>query len=306
MNSTISWYSGLNNFKKNTLDLSQPKTFTVELVDKDFDPNRTIDSIMLDHLKNRQTKTVEVLYSGGLDSEFVLSFCLRNNIPVEANTLVIKIKGAILNVIDLYYSEKFCRENNVKHNLFVLDPFELYASGQYLEYLLPYHITEPHVASHFWLLDRCQNYPILGGDWPWVHAHLLQDKILSPHRIDFACYDKYMSDKGISGIGNMIGHSLESCCHFIKNHIDSYESGNDTNETAAFLKFKMYNSKLYTLKEPRLRSYGWEQCPKKLFNLINYKAILLSKIGKISHKIKWGNTIKNILQTSLEESSEFS
>jgi len=296
MNNTV-WYSGLNNFKKHTLD--QYKNFTLELTENEFEPNRNIDAIMLDHLANRQTKTVEVLYSGGLDSELVLSSCIRNNIPVEANTMVIKIHGAILNVVDLYYSEKFCRENNIKQNFFYLDAIDFYEGGQHLEYLLPYNIIEPHVASHFWLLDKCQNFPIIGGDWPWVQAHR-KSKVLSPHKIDYCNYDRYMNDNGISGIGNMIGHSIESCFYFIKKHLECYESGNEGPVTSAFLKFKMYG-----LTEPRLRSYGWESCPVDLFNKLKYKAELLSKVGKIENNIVWGETIANLIQSEVRQNSSF-
>ena len=298
MNETI-WYTGVNNFRKHTLNVGPTNYFTLELCDDDFEPNRHIDSIMLDHLSDRQTKTVEVLYSGGLDSEFVLDSCLRNNIPVEATTLVIKVHGAILNVVDLYYSEKYCRENNIKQNFFYLDALDFYQSGQYLEYLQPYNITEPHVASHFWLLDKCQNFPIIGGDWPWVHAHK-NEKVLSPQRIDFCNYERYMNDTGITGIGNMIGHSLESCCYFINKHIEYYEHGNDKFDTVPFLKFKMYG-----VKEPRIKSYGWEQCPPELFNKIRYKAELLSKLGRVEHSIVWGEKIANIIKSEVRQNSRF-
>ena len=54
-----------------------------ELLDVPFESNRNITDIFNDHLSIRQTKYVEVLYSGGLDSELVLLSCLKNKIPVE-------------------------------------------------------------------------------------------------------------------------------------------------------------------------------------------------------------------------------
>lgn len=293
------WYTGINNFKKHTLNAGDNKTFTLELCDTEFEPNRDIDAIMFDHLANRQSKTVEILYSGGLDSEFTLASCMRNKIPVEAMTMVIKVRGAILNVVDLYYSEKFCRENNIKQNFFYLDAVDFYESGQYLEYLIPYGIVEPHVASHFWLLDKCQHFPVIGGDWPWVHAHR-KSKIISPHKNDYCNYERYMNDNGISGVGNMIGYSLESCCYFIKKHLECYTPGVEGAATSAFLKFKMYG-----LAEPRLRSYGWETCPPELFNKLKYKAELLGRIGIIENKIVWGEQIAKIIQSEVRENSSF-
>lgn len=290
---------GVNDFTKNTLTLGDKKEFLIELLDNDFEPNRSIDAIFYDHLKYRQTNTIDLLYSGGLDSELVLMSCIKNKIPVNAITLAVKVKGAILNVVDLYYSEKFCRENNIKQHIFYLNAEDIFNNDAYLDYLLPYHITEPHMASHFWLIDKCQNFPVIGGDWPWVQAHK-DNMVLSPTKIDFCSYERYFQAKGITGIGNMISHSLESCCHFIQQHINYYMPGQDTFNTVPFLKYKMYG-----INEPRIKSYGWEQCPIQLLNLRRYKTILLYKTGIINHTIKWGDKINNIIKSTVRENSTF-
>lgn len=297
MSDIITWNGG-DGFAKRTYN-PDTKEFLTDLTDNDFEPNRSVDAIFYDHLKNRQTKTVDLFYSGGLDSELVLMSCIRNNIPVNAITLVVRVKGAILNVVDLYYSEKFCRENNINQYFFHLDAEDIFYNDAYLDYLVPYQVSEPHLASHFWLLERCHNFPIIGGDWPWVHAHK-QNKVLSPTRIDFCSYERYMNDKGITGISNMVGHSLESCCHFIQQHIDNYQTGHDQFHTVPFLKYKMYQA-----SEPRIKSYGWETCPEQLLNLKKYRLTLLSKIGIIKNKIKWGDKIGSILQTNTNENSSF-
>jgi len=291
----IEWTTGVDGFKKHTLDET---FFTTTISEPEFIPNRNIDSIFADHLIGCNG-VVEVLYSGGLDSEIVLASCLRNKIPVEAMTMVIKVRGAITNVVDLYYSEKFCRENNVKQNIFYLDATEFYESGKYLEYLRPFQITEPHVASHFWLIDQCQNYPVVGGDWPWVQAHREQ-KILSPFKLAFSSYERFMTAKGINGIGNMISHSYESCYYFMKKHIEEYENGNDTFHTVPFMKYRMYG-----LTEPRLKSYGWEDCPRNVFDITRYKIELLKLLGVPKSKIVWGNKTSKLLNTNATENTLF-
>lgn len=291
----IEWTTGLENFKKHSLD---GNNFTTTLTEPEFLPDRTIDAIFSDHLSDC-SGTVELLYSGGLDSEIVLAYCLRNKIPVEAMTMVIKVRGAIINVVDLYYSEKFCRENNVKQNLFYLDATEFYESEKYLEYLEPLRITEPHVASHFWLIEQCHNYPIIGGDWPWVQAHK-ENKLLSPFKLAFSSYERFMHSKGINGIGNMISHSYESCYHFMKKHIIEHEEGNDSFHTVPFMKYKMYGA-----NEPRIKSYGWEDCPNNVFNIMKYKIQLLKRLGVPSSKIVWGDKTKELLNTDVTENTSF-
>jgi len=293
MSNILQWSTGLNGYKKHTLDNNH---FTTELSECQFEPGRNVDDIFYDHLVNRPNSPVELLYSGGLDSELVLMSLLKNKIPVEAMTMVITIKGAILNVVDLYYSEKFCRENNVKQNLFYFDAVDFYGSEKYLEYVLPFKITEPHVASHFWLIEQCHNYPIIGGDWPWLQVN---KKVLSPFKLAFSSYERFMESRGISGIGNMISHSFESSYYFIEQHLKEHKTDNDKFHTVPFLKYKMYD-----MKEPRIKSYGWEDCPVQLFNINQYKFELLKQLGIIKSTIKWGDKIK-LLIDSLEKSNSF-
>lgn len=300
MSNIIEWNFGLNNYKKCTLELGENNhKFTTELLDVLFEPNRTITDIFNDHLSNRQTKYVEVLYSGGLDSELVLLSCIKNSIPVIAVTLVIKIEGMIINTHDLYYAERFCRENNITHKLVELDGSSFYQSGKYLDYLTPYYIIEPHVATHLWLIEKCSYFPIMGGDWPWVHTNV-ENKVLSPFRLEFSSYERFMKDKGIYGIGNMIGHSLESTCKLIQIHLDNHIGG----ESVSNFKSRMYQT-MYPELQPRLRSYGWENHKTSKFNLLTYKIELIRQLQSTIPVIKWHNTIKTLLNTQVNENDKF-
>jgi hypothetical protein len=282
------WYTGLNNFKKHTVT---EKNFYTLIREFDFEPDRNINDIFYDHLSNRSTKKVEILFSGGADSEYVLKSCIYNSIPLEVMTMIIQYKGITLNVTDLYYSEKFCRENDIKQNLFYLDVDELFSSGKYLEYLIPYSITEPHVASHFWLIEQCNNYPIFGGDWTWYQQH---KKVLSPIRLDYTNYERFMENKGISGIGNMIGHSFESLYRFIE-----LQKQND-GVIVPLLKQKMYD-----MPYPRIRSYGWESVPRNIFDISKFKTELINKIGIKNPIIIWGDKIKTLINSDKKINSTF-
>ena len=293
MENIIEWNVGLNGFKKCILELGENShKFTTELLDNPFEYGRDITDIFNDHLSNRQTKYVEVLYSGGLDSELVLLSCLKNKIPVIAITLIIKVKGLTINTHDLYYAEKFCREHSITHKLVELDADNFFENGNHLPYLTPYYIIEPHVATHLWLIEQCSYFPIMGGDWPWVQTNK-ENKVLSPSRLEFSSYERFMKDKGINGIGNMIGYSLESHLH---NHIGG--------ESVSNFKSRMYQT-MYPELEPRLRSYGWEQHKTNSFNLIKYKIELIKQLRPIAPFIKWNNTIKTLLTTQVNINDKF-
>ena len=300
MSEIIEWSTGLHNYRKCKLEVAGIiNNFTTELTDNYFEPDRDIADIFADHLSNRQTPKVEVLYSGGLDSELVLLSCIRRNIPIIAMTLVIKIDGMIANTHDLYYAEKFCREHNIEQKLFVLNANDFYNSGEYMEYLVPYRITEPHIATHLWLLEKCNQYPIIGGDWPWPHAYK-SEKVLSPFKLEFSSYERFMQDKGMYGIGNMISHSLESSCRMIQLHLDNYQE-KINNVT---LKYNMY-SQLEPNIEPRLKSHGWEIARTSNFYLVPKRLELVKKVYPTRAHVKWGDTISKLLNSPVNESSVF-
>lgn len=300
MANVIEWNVGLHNFKKCTLELGEDNhKFTTELLDVPYENNRNITDIFNDHLSIRQSKYVEVLYSGGLDSELVLLSCLKNNVPVIAITLVIKVEGMIVNTHDLYYAEKFCRERNIVHKLIELDADKFFDNGKYLDYLNPYYIVEPHVATHLWLVEQCNHFPIIGGDWPWIHTHV-ENKVISPFRLEFSSYERFMKDKGIHGIGNMISYSLESSVKLIQLHLDNHIN----NESISIFKAKMYKT-MYPELVPRLKSHGWEEHKTKTFNILRYKINLSTSLKPTDNYIKWNETIKALLNTSINENNKF-
>ena len=300
MSNIIEWNVGLNGYKKCTLELGENNhKFTTELLDVPFESNRDITDIFNDHLSNRQTKYVEVLYSGGLDSELVLLSCIKNSIPVIAITLVIKIEGLIINTHDLYYAEKFCRNNNITHKLIELDADKFFENGDHLTYLSPYYIIEPHISTHLWLIEQCSYFPVIGGDWPWVQTHN-EHRVLSPFKLEFASYERFMQDKGINGIGNMISYSLESSVKLIQIHLDNHIP----DESISTFKSRMYQT-MYPGLETRLKSHGWEKHKTNKFNLVLYKIDLIKKLKLTNTVIKWNNTIKTLLNTPINENDKF-
>ncbi len=288
------WNSGLDGYKKCTLTDDE---FITELVDCEFIPGRKISEIFTDFIGNQ--KSVDVLFSGGMDSELVLLGLIDAKIKFNVITMVIMVDGCIMNTHDLYYSEKFCRENNLIQKKIIFHADKFFLNGEHLNYLLSYRIQEPHVASHFWLIEQC-NFPIMCGDYPWVQTHK-PEKVLSPFRLNYSCYDLFMKDRGISGIGNMLNHSYELSYKFIEFQLDIPPEIDKVHLIKNYL-YKI----MYPNIEPRLRSYGWESIPKNILNIVEHKIGLIRRTGPIGSKIKWGKNISRLLNTLLLENTFFS
>jgi hypothetical protein len=62
---------------------------------------------------------------------------------------------------------------------------------------------------------------------------------------------------------------------------------------------------MYSIKEPRIKSYGWEDCPTQLFNITKYKIELLKKIGLQYSEIKWDKQISDLINSTTNLNSLF-
>ena len=281
----IIWQSGKNDYRKFTLDVNKidinRHEFTTELLDVETTNIDDVHTLFYDLLKIRQTKTVEVLYSGGMDSECVLRSCLLQKIPVRALTARWMVKGYPVNTHDLYYAEKFCRENDVEHKIVDLDVEKFFENGDFIAYNKPYYIWQSHVATHLRLFEQSTGFPVFGGEysWPWN-----PEKIVSPPKLIFMCYDRFIKDKGIHGIGNMLGGSLDIEMTFIRNHLEVMKSkpnGFYSGDAANITTFKrdLFSHMKFGTMEPRMKNYGWELVDTNIINIHKYTDVLVEEYG---------------------------
>ena len=300
------WYSGLDNYKKHIMD---DNTFIMEMADTPVNKFNTVQDAFAASLSGVRNP-VEVLYSGGLDSECILVACLQKNIPVIAVTMRLLYSGRPFNTHDLYYAEKFCRNNNIRQVFFDLEITDFFGNGDHIPYMEPHKITLCHVATHMWLIDRCHTFPIVGGDYCWPQTNI-EKNVYSPSRHEFACYDAFMQDKGISGIGNMLSHSLDANMFFIKEHIkviadDPVNTGGDDLRIGT-LKLRVLENLGFGKLEPRHKSYGWESVDKRQqwFDWSRMSLSLRGRFGPVRSTIKWGETLGSILGVGAGENSSY-
>lgn len=287
---TIEWGTGLDNFRKCKHD-PEAKLFEVELLEGEFEPNRDLDIILKDNLQRLNAGTIEILYSGGMDSEFIINVCRKYGIQHEVITMMIYADDLLINTHDVYYADKYLRQNNIPHRYVKFDALEFFESGEYLSDLVPLQITEPNVASHFWLINQCNNFPVLGGDWNWFQS---RTNVLSPSRISYNSYERYLDSKNMQGVGNMLSHSFEAAYRLIQLHVEHDK-----------LDIHRLKGKMYNIPEIRVRSYGWEGCPKNVFNMPKYRVELLKRVGLVQHKIKWGSKVANLINSTTNENTKF-
>lgn len=287
------WYQGFHKCTINT----EAREFSCELNDEPIDESKSFLDIVYDILKDKP-KPVEILYSGGKDSELILYACLVLKIPHIVITMDIQTEGKSINTHDLYYAQKFCNQNKIQQRIITLDINDLYKNNRYLDQLKKFNITLPHVASHFYAIEHCTNFPIIGGYWPWVQKREV-DSMLSPVRLDFSCYEEFYKSKGLSGIGNFLSHNLEITHYLCKKHIELYENHDDEST----LKYKIYKEIMPKI-EPRFKSMGWEmKIPD--FKINDYELKLKYFQTTLKPIIKWGSKLQELLATTKTSNNKF-
>ena len=247
-----------------------------------------IFEIFNEHLENTQLP-IHVLYSGGIDSEFVCAVLKILKVPFTALSMKLLYKGILVNEQDVYYSEKYCRESDIKQKFVDLNLENFYETGEYAKFIIPYKIRSAYLASQFWLLTKSEGFNIIGGNYFWPQYEKL-NPVLSPMSYGSNLHQKFMMDNNLRGIGNMLSHSYDSNYLLIKTHKIFSNYNLPVNE----LKKQVYDYLLGNNLELRKISHGWEK--KSIFHI---KKFDLDNFKTINCRISWDENLTGLLETNL-------
>lgn len=282
-----SWDDGYDNYKNHSIIELPNNLYFHKLTLKEKEPNcNNWLEVMSEYLFG--IDKINVLYSGGIDSEFSLLTCKKLNKNVTAVTMKIVDKDKILNEYELNYSIKFCKNADIKQKIIVLD-MKFYENGDYIKYIEPYKISKANIASQFWLITQCDNFPIMGGNYFWIKENNLQQRCLSPMSYGSLFHDLYMKDNNIKGIGNLLNYGYNGVYLLLNAHLNFYKRNIDLGK----LKQRIYSSLLNEHLEYRQPKNGFE----------GYEGKHLHLPFKNYENITWGLNTCKLLCTDITSNS---
>jgi len=262
----MKWYSGLNNYKIQT---TTDNKFLLEYLEQPFDPNLSIQEIYVNHLNSISRPFVEILFSGGVDSEILLLTLLEMKIPVKVKTIKLYFNDLLINGYDLYFVDNFCRANNIKVDYINLEITKFHGSAKDIDICTKYHIQKPYQSFTFYALQQCEGYVIMGGEHPWVTWSNGKFSLICPS-ITFSSYELFFKDYGLEGIGNMQTYSLGSLYKFVKSHLQVFFLCEQK-----YYKNKYKYLEIGNIKRELLTNLGYKVLPRVKMNgfepLIRYK-----------------------------------
>lgn len=253
------WNDGYNNYKNHTITELPNNLYLHRLTLIENEPihNNWLE-VMNEYLLG--INKIDVLYSGGIDSEFALLTCKKLSKEVNAITMKITNKDIVYNEYELDYSYKFCKTHNIKQKIIDFD-VKFYENGDYVKYIEPYKISKANIASQFWLITQCDNFPIIGGNYFWIQTH--KKNRLSPMSYGSLFHDLYMKDNNIKGIGNLLNYGYNGLYLLLNAHLNFCKTITDLGK----LKQSIYSSLLNTNLEYRQPKHGFEGYNGKHLNL---------------------------------------
>ena len=285
------WSDGLHDYKQHHI-INKEHYIDYKLTIAGDIPYNSFEDIILSNFEGNQLP-INLLYSGGIDSEFVLVMLKKLKIKFSVITMKLVYDNLILNTQDVYYSEKFCRHNGIKQKFIDLDLKKFYESGDYKNYITTYSIKSAYLASQFWLLSQLDGFNIIGGNYFWPHFEK-KNPVLSPMTYGSNFHQKFMTDNNIRGIGNMLSHSYAINYRLIQEHKKFVIKAQKID--AKDIKRKVYKNLSEVNLEVRNISHGWEN--KDIFNVTKFD--LPNNLFKYC-QIIWDDNIKTLLETSLTE-----
>lgn len=261
----MKWYSGLNNYKIQTTIGDQ---FTIEYTEQPIDKSITIQEVYKSHLQNITRPFVEVLYSGGLDSEILMLTLLEMKIPTKVKSIKLYFNDLILNGYDLYFIDNFCRSRNIELEFIDLEITKFHGSPMDIDICSKYHMQKPYHSFTYYALHQCEGYVIMGGEYPWPYLDHNTYKIACPN-IPFSSYELFFKDHGLEGIGNMQTHTLTSTYLFMQSHLQVIKKVKEK----YFDKFKYIE--IGNIKHEVMKNLGYNLTPR--FKMTGFEPLIRYK-----------------------------
>lgn len=248
--------------------------FTVQFGHCSRTPNSfRYESIEAARLIGENATDIQVLYSGGLDSEACMLSFMAAKVPIKA---AIMRFNSNLNEHDIVYAVRFCERNRVPYILYDIDILD-FLENTAIDYMEATHCTSPMTAATMWLSDQIamrDGYPVFGqGECyllkPTVTKRVKEARVSSYQNKEFSVDDwalqesemmngwyRHFMSKNIDGVPGFHQYTPEQIYSYITD-INVVKLVNSDATSSVQDKFNIYQRHFDMC--PRQKYTGYEQ-----------------------------------------------
>lgn len=119
-------------------------------------------------IRDSTTLPLDVLFSGGKDSEITVDSFVEAKIPI--NVIIMKFKDNY-NAHDINYAFKYCDSKGITPTVIELDVLDFLKKDAY-DYARKTYCVSPILLPHMWLIDQCDNYIVIGSGDPFLYKNV--------------------------------------------------------------------------------------------------------------------------------------
>jgi hypothetical protein len=226
-----------------------------------------------------------LMYSGGIDSEYVLSVLLSKGMDVTP--VLIKLNPGYNNH-DLEYAFKYCQSKGITPLVVDIDFDHFVKSGKIFDIAKRMESSVYHYAATASVVGSLDGTVLMGHGEPYINLNTKTNQWdVVRNQYEFAML-KYYSDNGILGTPEFLSYTSEQYFSFLSNprikeladHKHYGKLGSNSS------KYIVYNSNNTFNLEPRQKYTGYENIENS--EIFNHD--IFSEFSKL--KKKWGGTFR--------------
>ena len=127
----------------------------------------TTDAI--ENLYATKTGKFQVLYSGGVDSQYICEVLLK--LKMEFDTIIIRLissEGEVYNQHDILYAYEFCKKNNITPITYDVNFDEFVESGKIVEIAESVNCCSFAIPATLYVANQLDGYSIIADGDPYI------------------------------------------------------------------------------------------------------------------------------------------
>lgn len=235
------------------------------------------------------------MYSGGIDSEFLMEIFLHQKIPVTP--VIVKMK-ADLNYFDISYALRYCENKNIKPIIFEIDIKKFIESGEIVEIAELCKTSAYQYLSSIKAAMSLDGTIVTGQDEPYIGLDSDTGKWYYFEKEKWCAWARLFDQKILVGTSCPLSWSSETLAAFmldptIKNLGNNLIPG----KLGALSSRKYVYGRMFQL-EDRKKFTGWENIEKESFFQCEQmeKVFQLAQIYDGEYKIEYNDLVKLLCQ----------
>lgn len=224
----------------------------------------SVDAI--EYIYANKTGKFQVLYSGGVDGQYIIELLRRLKMPFDVTIIHLKDKqGTLLNGHEVIYAHEYCKSRNISPNIYDLNFTDFVESGKMLEISESITCCSIAMPGTMHVASQLDGFKLLGNDPPYlkdINGEWLVEELEYSHGM-LRFFDRYK----VNGIPYFLQYTAEMELAFLLdpavkdlvNNVDPTRKGSNSIKSIVFNRGSDFNIPVYDIATSKKKYTGYEK-----------------------------------------------